>query len=58
MRMILTFQCELEIDDLEDYEATTLEEAVANQKKWWENGTCDPYDFAGDMMLVDIKGVL
>jgi hypothetical protein len=45
MRLRITITSEIEVTDLSHYDATTLEEAAANQQKWIDNGDHDPLDF-------------
>ena len=48
MKLIITMVVEQEIKDMEElkayYEADTLEEAVANQQMWIDEGACDLHD--------------
>jgi hypothetical protein len=37
MKLRITVVCDLEVEDLSDYEATTIEEAAANQKRWFDD---------------------
>lgn len=57
MKMILTVKVEWDVDDLSDYEAETLEEAVKNQRQWIEDGTADIYDMLDGCEIVSLEGV-
>jgi hypothetical protein len=41
MKLKITITDEVEIDDLRNYEATTLEEAAKNQQLWADSGEMD-----------------
>ena len=57
MKMVMTLRVEWDVDDLADYDAETLQEAVKNQRSWIEDGTCDIRDFVDDMEVISIEGV-
>lgn len=57
MKLRFTMVAEIEIKDLKYYEATSLEEAVANQAKWIDDGAVDPYDLVGEVCKITVEGV-
>lgn len=57
MKLVMTLRVEWEVDNLEEYEATTIEEAAKNQKEWFEDGSAWLGDFVDSMEIVSIEGV-
>ena len=57
MKLVMTLRVEWEVDDLEQYKATTIQEAAENQKKWLEDGVAWLGDFVEDMEIVSLEGV-
>ena len=42
MKLEITYKFQIEVTDLADYNATTLEEAAVNQTKLFNSGDADP----------------
>jgi len=57
MKMILTLKVEWDVDDLSEYEADNLDDAVKNQLKWFNDGSADIIDFVDDMEIVSLVGI-
>lgn len=57
MKIVMTLHVEWEVDNLEEYQATTIEEAAENQKEWLEEGSSWLGDFIDSMEIISIEGV-
>jgi hypothetical protein len=59
MKIVMTFVAEIELaeEDLESYDATTIQEAAENQAAWLAEGSMTIEDFVPDMKLVSSEGV-
>lgn len=59
IRTTVTFVVDTEVDDLEVYEATTLDEAVANQKQWFDAdpGTAVELAYIAENVSISVEGI-
>lgn len=57
MKIVMTLCVEWDVNNLEEYEASTIEEAAKNQKEWLEEGSVWLGDFVEDMKIISVEGV-
>lgn len=57
MRLRITVTAEIEVTDLADYDAKTLEEASENQQRWLDDGEALIEEVLGDDCSVTVEAV-
>jgi hypothetical protein len=58
MKLITTIRIEQEITEEQmesDFEASTIDEAVANQQSWIEDGSIDIYDLIDGPLTITVS---